>query len=329
MRRISPSCLQPSPEVREIVLNEASFPRFGVVDQRVAMGWLSGLSRGIAYLTKQGVVAPTLRTRASLSQVPLGHGVSVTKCLIHLAKSRERDDALFLLKLGSKSPLLTDLGAEVVDRFRGCEARDMEPADGEPLVLCAHLDAVAAGVPSNDAWDRDTLTVRFDELLTDGEIQEVAETIDQLARPSHARRIRSRHVRRTQSALTPGSLWGARNDAFSHLVFGPDVERQLARLAPALFPTVVRRLAQLDEASREWSRIGGPVPRWRSHVTPESTSVMSDPRLRRARTFRSARGGRALFEWHARFGSSGRIHLRFIPARREVEIGYIGPHLPL
>ena len=64
-------------------------------------------------------------------------------------------------------------------------------------------------------------------------------------------------------------------------------------------------------------------------VTPESTRVMRDPVLREARGFRSHRGTREIFEWHARFGSGGRIHLRFDPDSREVEIGYIGPHLPL
>lgn len=52
-------------------------------------------------------------------------------------------------------------------------------------------------------------------------------------------------------------------------------------------------------------------------------------RLRNFKVFRSARGGRGLFEWHARFGSDGRIHLRFTTPSREVETGYIGPHLPL
>ena len=42
----------------------------------------------------------------------------------------------------------------------------------------------------------------------------------------------------------------------------------------------------------------------------------------------SSLGTRETFEWHARFGD-GRIHLRFDPQSREVEIGYIGPHLPL
>ena len=56
---------------------------------------------------------------------------------------------------------------------------------------------------------------------------------------------------------------------------------------------------------------------------------MSHPTLREARRFRSVKGTRVIFEWHARFGSGGRIHLRFDAGVREVEVGYVGDHLPL
>ena len=64
-------------------------------------------------------------------------------------------------------------------------------------------------------------------------------------------------------------------------------------------------------------------------MTPESSTVMKNHKLREERRFRSQTGAIELFEWHARFGSGGRIHLRFDPASREVEIGYIGNHLPI
>ena len=73
----------------------------------------------------------------------------------------------------------------------------------------------------------------------------------------------------------------------------------------------------------------GAAPPWTCKVTPESDRVMSHPSLREARRFRSGDGTPVLFEWHARFGSGGRIHLRFDASVREVEIGYVGGHLPL
>jgi len=64
-------------------------------------------------------------------------------------------------------------------------------------------------------------------------------------------------------------------------------------------------------------------------VTPESAGVMNNEGLRSHRVFRNSRGQPTLFEWHARFGSSHRIHLLFDRPTFRVEIGYIGKHLPL
>ena len=116
---------------------------------------------------------------------------------------------------------------------------------------------------------------------------------------------------------------------FPHLQFGPDVEDHLAHLNAGWFPTLVNRLADLDETAGEWRIAGGDAPPWKTLVTPESSRLMDNSRLREARRFRASGGERVLFEWHARFGSGARIHLRFDAQVREIEVGYIGVHLPL
>ena len=63
-------------------------------------------------------------------------------------------------------------------------------------------------------------------------------------------------------------------------------------------------------------------------MSPESVESMKNRKFREARRFRTSHGTHELFEWHARFGDHGRIHLRFDPESHEVEIGYIGWHLP-
>ena len=55
---------------------------------------------------------------------------------------------------------------------------------------------------------------------------------------------------------------------------------------------------------------------------------MNNERLREARRFKSVNGEPMLFAWHARFGRGARIHLRFDARTRQIEIGYIGVHLP-
>lgn len=94
-----------------------------------------------------------------------------------------------------------------------------------------------------------------------------------------------------------------------------------------LLSVVMNRLAQLNEAAGEWD--AGPAPSWPCKVTPENETTMANRRLRQARVFRSTAGTYEIFEWHARFGAGGRIHMRFDATKLIVEIGYIGVHLPL
>ena len=190
-------------------------------------------------------------------------------------------------------------------------------------------DAICVGVPSEPVWDCDRLPVDFEELLPDGGFADAHEEIDNLTRSVHAGPIVDRHrARLRHQCSSAGDLWNRREQVFPHLTFGPDVEDHLAVLNAGWLSTLINRLTDLDAVAEEWLVAGGPAPPWKTCVTPESTRVMQNPALREARRFRSGRGTMVLFEWHARFGSGARIHMRFDAQTREIEIGYIGVHLP-
>ena len=164
-------------------------------------------------------------------------------------------------------------------------------------------------------------------MLTDATIGQASEEIDQLTRSRHAGPICDRHRDRIRAGSGPVAYWENRGAIFPNLLFGPGVEENL-KDSSHLFHTIIRKLVDLNRSAEEWQAMGGPVPRWRTRVSPESTERMKNAHFRAARRFRSHRGTVETFEWHARYGDSGRIHLRFDPETREVEIGYIGPHLP-
>ena len=255
-------------------------------------------------------------------------GYSLSDAYQDLRRSGHREEYRFLVGLSVKAPLLRDVEECLEGRFRACEERVLPPDDGEPLVLCAIADWIAVGFPSEPIWDRDRITIHFNELLCDGTIKKKSEEIDQLTRSAHAGPVCDRHHERLLAGSDPLTLWENRETAFPHLVFGPDVKDNLGSQAH-LFSTIVGKLKGLDRSAREWRDVGGPAPPWWTRVTPESNEKMRNPSFRESRKFRSLRGTMEIFEWHARFGDSGRIHLRFDPDSREVEIGYIGPHLPL
>ena len=107
------------------------------------------------------------------------------------------------------------------------------------------------------------------------------------------------------------------------------VESHLARLNTGDLGTIFNRLASLDATAANWRKLEDDVPPWRTKVTNETASVRDNSVLRQSRRVRSSDGSRQLYLWHARYGGSGRIHIRFVRSTYLIEIGYIGPHLPL
>jgi len=315
--------------MREMVLNHASILAPGSDPESVTQ-WLKDLVRGMATLVNKQVVQGSLRMARELHETQCLPGYSLSDAYQHLRAQGQsyRDDYVFLMKLDAKYPLLREVGEEVRGRFLACEHRSLPEPEGEPLVFSAIADAIVIGFPSSPEWDRDRVTVHFNELLPDATIKPASEDVDQLTRYAHAAPICDRHRAFLLAGINPHALWENRGVAFPNLVFGPGVQQDLERFAH-LLSTIVGKLTALDVAARDWHSRGGPVPDWGTKVSRESERVMNNPRLREERRFRSDAGIRKLFEWHARFGDNGRIHLRLDQSEHIVEIGYIGRHLPL
>ena len=313
--------------MREMILNHASVRLLGFDRSRISE-WLKDVADGMGGLIREKAVQNHLRTARSLHETLCSPSYSLFDACLRLGKDGYRDQHLFFMRLATKVPLLSDIGKDVENRFLGCESKTLAAADGDPLVLCAITDGIAVGFPSDPVWDRSSIEISFEELLPDGTIGEASETIDQLTRSIHASSICERSSSQLFAGTDPRSFWPNRYTIFPNLIFAPGVEENLQRSA-ALFPTIARKLSEINEAAREWQSTNAPIPPWKTKVTPESQQVMRDPRLQQHRQFQSHAGTQELFEWHARYGNSGRIHLRFESGSREIEIGYVGPHLPL
>ena len=130
-----------------------------------------------------------------------------------------------------------------------------------------------------------------------------------------------------------------RKTRFPHLEFGPDAVRDYGNLHSDVLPMVERRLDLLNESFMEWCVNGGKEPFltrqahwWRCDARDEGNRVKDDPKLRDQRLFRSCHDGEEYFFWHINCGelgdNPGRIHFRFDEITHEVEVGYIGGHLP-
>ena len=313
--------------MREMILNHASL--FAPDSDRHSIAtWLKDVAVGMSHLVSEGVVDASLRTAKHPSDTLCLADYTYFDACMDLRRSNHREEYLFLMRMASKYPLLDDVGREVRDRFLGCQELKLANRDGEPLVLCAIDDGIAVGFPSASTWDCDRLTVDFEELLPDETFGQASEEIDQLTRSGHAHGICDRHRDRIRVPNDPKTLWEKRGELFPGLIFGPGVQDNLRTCANQL-STIAGKLLDLDRSAQEWSEAGGSAPSWRTKVTPESEGVRNNRKLLAERIFQSHIGSRELFEWHARFGNDGRIHLRWDPRSREVEIGYIGNHLSL
>ena len=315
--------------MRELVLNDASI---AAADQSTAIDWLKDIAKGMSSLFLKQVVQNTLRTSRPLQEIHYRDNSSLWEAIIALKQRGLVEQHRFLMRSSVKSPLENELKEDVKDRFLSCEGKTFPPPAGDPLVLCAISDGIAVSFPSDLIWDSSLIKVDFYELNDDesGDVikEETFEEIDNLSRYDHALPICERHRQNLHGQITSAEgLWNNRKQAFPNLLFGPDIKDHLAKLNTGDLGTIVGKLASLNAAATEWPNVGGGAPRWKTKVTNESESLRNDDKKREKRRFRSDDGTSQLFLWHARFGDSGRIHLRFDPSSHEVEIGYIGPHL--
>lgn len=319
--------------MRELVLNDASI---AATDQRTAIDWLADIAKGMSSLVINQVVQNTLRTSRPLQEIRYRDNSSLWETIIALKQRGLVEEHRFLLSSSVKSPLTNELEQGIKDRFLACGGRTFPSPAGNSLVLCAISDRIAVSFPSDLIWDSSLIKVDFYELKDDGsgEVseEETFEEIDNLARSDHASPIYERHRRSLRGQITSYvELWNNREQAFPNLLFGPDVEDHLKELNISNLGSIVGKLANLNAVAAEWPNVGGSAPPWknRAKVVNESESLQNNAKLRERRRFKSHDGTRQLFLWHARFSYSGRIHLRFDPSSHKIEIGYIGPHLPL
>lgn len=319
--------------MREMVLNHASVT---ARDQRTVSSWLHDVIDGMKMLIDAKLVPMQLRAIKEFYEIQCAPETTLDQMAYSMFKSpTSKDNAQFLMFLSSQLSLLKDSDPAVDSKMSGCELRPFAGMsttreDGAPLLYCAITDGIAVGFPSDAIWEHDRIDVVFNEISPDGdEIGEVTETIDNLTRSEHADSIIERHQAHLRIGIPNfDELWACREAAFPNLIFGPDVEDHLKDVKAADLSAIVKKLSMIDSCAAAWRVSDTAMPEWSGKVTPESERVRNNRALIEARRFKSRNGTTEIFEWHARFGG-GRIHMRFDAQTKEVEIGYIGKHLPL
>ncbi|MFI5839005.1 hypothetical protein ACIA8K_04720 [Catenuloplanes sp. NPDC051500] len=258
-----------------------------------------------------------LVAEAYFHQLLIGDGVVFAEWQ---ADGRNRDAARFLKLQLTRAPFSSVLDTEIRSltryTFDGTEALGLGTA---------HLvGGLAVSFALSPAWDVPHLELHREELLDDGEIETSSERIPHASVAAHV----DLHDAWIRSAGTSGirngpALWAVRNDLLPNLRFLPRVEDDLARLQPALLPSVWRLLAAFEGAVAGRDTSSPQAPTWPVKVTPEH-----EQRKRLCYFDDPAAGGTMAFDTHARFTPwAGRMHFRWDAAAGKVVIAYIGDKL--
>ena len=253
--------------MREMVLNHASAASPSRQD---ALDWLKDMAAGMSALVRERVTDTALRMSVNLYEIPCAGGWSLQDAMYELNHKGAKEEYLLLARLSQKYPLIAEIGDDVKGRFLRCEARELPPEDGKPLIMCVIANAVSVSFPSEPVWDKDEITVRFDELLPDATIDEASETIDNLARATHAQPIIARHKEASILSADVETLWNRREEIFANLAFHPNVKRRLENLSPTqLREIVVKALYKMETGNMsDVKSVGEGVLQFRIHFGP-------------------------------------------------------------
>ena len=307
---------------RELCFNERSLPVAQADRQEVARR-IADMSDAISVLVHQKLADPVLRMGCSLTDLVVQGDATLYDYLIEGLRGEHSERSVFMMGLLHKVPCEADLSGELVKRSLEIESESVG------LLWSMVGDFVACSVAGDELWRQDKAKFSCDVLNEQGSVERYTYSVDHVSIPDHAYQIVDRHLDSLAVSTTSTAFWADRAVLLPHLSFGLDVEAQIAGIDEAEFRLILGRLRELDATAKEWKQQETSLPRWRSYITPESESAKKNPKVVSARTFKDDAGAATFFEWHARFGGGGRIHILFEKVGHKITVGYCGNHLYL
>jgi hypothetical protein len=317
----------------DYVFNRASVdPRAASRDQarnalvNMAKG-LSTLEAGLADQFNDNL--PRLRCFQDLMTVQVSSESNACYTVFDAALDIQKDDVevfQYLVTLQSMVPadsgVPDELEVAVIDFTADCPVADFEhcfDAARDALVdfaVAAILPGVLTSLGIDKLWDADVLALQH---------KGAAYHVDHVANVDHANICVRRRRENLFETLTSRNFGELAQRAFPNLSFGVDVPDQIRKFSANVLPLAFSRLRDLDTRVSDWKR-SEMLPERLPMITPESKGTMD--RYGNNRVFRNAQGAKATFECHMWIDKGHRIHLIKHDGERQIEVGYIGHHLP-
>lgn len=305
----------------EMALNELSF-HSPARNEETARQHMSGLLDTIRAATAHGVKRNLhIDRNINLSGLELAPNYPVARWLNDGLVNR--DLRSYFRSLATKISYINDL-PEYIHQER--QARG--------LGFAYQNDHLAISLGSDDCWCSGYVELEIRYL----ELDEFDELISELVQVKHAcfpEHI-DEHVdwidKRITSDIHSGTdIWNRRDELFPHLQFCDSAGEQLDAMpyGDRMIIPILRSLRELEQFCNGWLD-GSPFnPRAiLGVVSPESEATLK--KFSRERTFRCPDGEYVRFSWHMKINlDKWRIYFHPLGDKRQLIIGYIGPHLPI
>lgn len=235
----------------------------------------------------------------------------------------------------TKSPLINDYYPIAKEKNELSEFKiklDDEVKLAEGLGYACLLETLCVSFLSHDLWNSDEINnIEHWYLKDDG--SEVTKTIAAKhgSRQTHLAKHKTWLENQKRETLqNTTDLWEKRKEFFPHLIFCPDVKKQLKKLRMnyKYLDEIIEKLKLLDQYSQDWKEGPYRLQRLKEYgldVSPESPPTRQQ--YAKDRTFRLPNRERKVFEHHIKAGD---LRFHFYPDNkdRKIYVGYIGKHLP-
>lgn len=301
----------------EIVLNELSF-RAPANDNETARQRMTGLLDTIREATHHGVKR-SLHIDRDLPSLELAPDYPVARWLND--GQVNRDTRSFFRTLATHLSYIDDLPEYLYQE---------DQAKG--LGFAFQHDHLAVSLDSEACWRSSYMEMEIRYLELDESDQLVSEFVQvkHACSPVHVGEHGDWIKERIRIPVRKGSdIWDHRDELYPGLQFCESVGEQLKDVlsGDSKLRPIMKKLSEFEDFCKNWRT--GPfdneaIP---GKVTPESPETLE--KYRKVRTFRCPHGQYVVFSWHARLTpGEWRIYFHPIEDKRQLIIGYIGPHLP-
>ncbi len=235
-------------------------------------------------------------------------------------------------------PIIPEDEEEVLSRYELSDfyLKDDRSIQTPSLGATYLLDELAISFSSNHYWIKNLIEVEHYEIEeeTGEDITEIV-AVNNISEEEHWREHLIEIERQRRESVRSGQgLWDNRVEWFPNLIFCGETENQLKKFSFSASVRnkvwdVLKKMNAFCEANMHENSFT--VDNLRDHtglnISPESETVINNPKFRQRREFRKPDGHKEYFEWHVKNIPNIRLYFQVDPEQKQFFVGYIGKHL--